>query len=173
MQTDEEVMKLYQNGNVAAFEILYNRYSSKVYGYLKKRIRDEEAANDIYQKVFLKLHENREKFDPSQLFAPWLFTMTRNLLIDWYRSKKEIPSDTVEETIDVVATEIESEVEITELVKMLPEKYREMVELRYFEDLDFEEIAKRTKIKEATVRKLVSRGVLKLKALVGGTKNET
>ncbi|MCB0349058.1 MAG: RNA polymerase sigma factor, partial [Bdellovibrionales bacterium] len=84
-------MKLYQNDNFTAFEELYGRYTSRVYSYLRKRLSSSEAIEDLYQKVFLKLHENRGKYDDKLLFAPWLFTITRNVLIDWYRLKKDLP----------------------------------------------------------------------------------
>ncbi len=175
MQTDEKLMVLYQNGNLQAFEELYSRYTSRVYAYLKKRLNTNDVVEDLYQKIFLKLHENREKYDPSLLFAPWLFTISRNVLIDWYRLKKDIPMDKIEIVVDTLSEEVKVDDEkwdIKAMIESLPENYKQMIELRYIEDLDFEEIAKKLNIKESNVRKIVSRGVIKLRKLVLGEKNE-
>lgn len=177
MQTDEQLMKMYQNGSMAAFEELYSRYTSRVYSYLRKRLADTDGVDDVYQKVFLKLHENREKYDSKYLFAPWLFTLTRHVLIDWYRLKKDTPVEKIEVLVDMqeiqeVVPEETYDASIKELLAELPDKYKEMIELRYVEDLEFSEIAERLKLKESNVRKIVSRGVLKLRQRLAGDKNE-
>ncbi len=174
MQTDEQLMKLYQNGDMAAFEELYTRYTSRVYSFLRKRLAASDAIDDVYQKVFLKLHENRLKYDANQAFAPWLFTLTRHILIDWYRIKKDIPMEQIEVLLDANQNPIGDkdfdDKNILALVDELPEKYKNLVELRYIEDLDFGEIAERLKLKESNVRKIISRGILKLRQkLVGDT----
>lgn len=172
MQTDEQLMKLYQSGDMAAFEELYSRYTSRVYAYLRKRLQVVDAIDDVYQRVFLKLHEHRMKYDTKQLFAPWLFTLTRHVLIDWYRVKKDIPVEQIEVLVDLQVTAEKQESNIDELLSELPAKYKEMIELRYIEDLDFGEIARRLKLSESNVRKILSRGILQLRKKMLGEKNE-
>jgi len=59
-KSDEELMKAYQLGNAEAFELLYGRYSPRVYGYLCKKISNRVAADDVFQTIFLKLHKFRQ-----------------------------------------------------------------------------------------------------------------
>ncbi len=175
MQTDEKLMVLYQDGDLGAFEELYNRYTSKVYAYLRKRLQRNDAVEDLFQKVFLKVHENRDKYNPELLFAPWLFVITRNILIDWYRRKKDVAVENIEFLLDGQEREVDAgdqDLDIKAMIQKLPENYRQMVELRYLEELDFEDIAKKLNIKESNVRKIVSRGVIKLRGLILGDKNE-
>jgi RNA polymerase sigma-70 factor, ECF subfamily len=169
LQTDEELMLLYQNGSVEAFEELYIRYNSKVYGYLKKRLNSNDAIEDLFQKIFMRLHEQKDKFNKGYLFAPWLFTITRNILIDWYRVKKHIPTDQIEYLKDMqIEDKKEEHLAVNEVVELLPLKYKQAIQLRYSEGFEFNEIAKALNLTESNARKLVSRGLGKLKALLTG-----
>src|SRR6266481_6073957 len=86
--SDEELMALYQQGEEVAFNRLYLRYSDRVYGFLRKRLRDPQAANDVFQASFLKLHRSRDQFNPSFMFAPWLFAVVRTVLLDWHKDSR-------------------------------------------------------------------------------------
>ena len=89
-QTDEQLMKLYQNGEDSAFRVLYERHSSKVYGFLSKRIRDKEKVAEIYQDVFIKLHKSKDLYKSSLPLLPWMFTVTRSVMLDELRKNKNI-----------------------------------------------------------------------------------
>jgi RNA polymerase sigma-70 factor (ECF subfamily) len=86
--SDEELMVLYQQGEEKAFQTLYERYSGKLYGYIKKKVFNLEEAQDILQQSFLRLHKSRHSYDPKYPFSAWLFTICRNLEIDYFRKHK-------------------------------------------------------------------------------------
>src|SRR5947209_1135453 len=81
-KSDEALMVDYQRGDEKGFDELYRRHSAKVYGYLRKRVSDRARTDELFQAIFMKLHESRAKYDSAYLFSPWLFTVCRSVLID-------------------------------------------------------------------------------------------
>ncbi len=138
--------------NAAAFEELYNHYLPKVYGFLLNRIGQKELAEDLTSEVFAKALANISKFnDRGVPFAAWLFRIARNTLIDYTRKKKEILTDAVEafepppEHSEAKATiglmQDEKKEFIRKTMENLPEKYQTVLSLKFFEELDNDEIA--------------------------------
>lgn len=176
-KSDEELMLAYQAGHEDAFHTLYGRYSSKVYGFLVAKLRDRATADDAFQATFLKLHQNRDKYDSALPFTPWLFTVCRSAMIDTLRSRKR---HTQLEELNPVAVEnavADSPLEVPALphhlqvpvqMQALPETQRQALELRYLQDLSFDEIARRLGTSSENSRQLVSRAVKKLRKLVQG-----
>lgn len=168
--TDEELMKAYQQGDEQAFATLYRRHSAKVYGYIRKSVRDQTFADDVFQATFMKLHSARAHYDPSFPFLPWLFTICKSAMIDGLRKRQQIQEDLNEVAIEQ-AVAVTSHAEGPRLPELntLPEAQRKAIELRYGEDLSFEEIAKRLDTSPTNVRQLVSRAIKRLKSLTGNS----
>ena len=166
--TDEELMVLYQEGHAEAFDRLYRRYSDRVYGYLRKRLHDPHAANDVFQASFLKLHRSKEQFNSTFAFAPWLFTVVRSVLLDWHKAQKynALNCELKEENFQVADTPETITAFPRPALAKLPEPQRLAIEMRYFGELSFEEIATRLETSPGNVRKLVSRGIRSLKSLL-------
>lgn len=173
LKTDEELMMEYQEGNELAFEVLYSRYSRKTYGFLHKHIFDKNVLDDVFQATFMKLHQSRSLYNPTHPFAAWLFVICKSVMTDHLRknmkSKEIASSDTLESEAGIaLLPSNNSTLDSTDSLNQLPKKQREAVQMRYLEDLDFEEIAKKLETSSANARKLVSRGILELKTLVKG-----
>jgi RNA polymerase sigma-70 factor (ECF subfamily) len=167
---DEELMTAYQAGHEEAFTRLYQRYSGKGYGFLSSRLQDPALVDDAYQATFLKLHQTRAKYDPTMPFAPWLFTVCRSAMIDTLRAKNRVQSkeDLDEAAVDeAVAPEAQEIAAIPELAVLAPNQ-RTALELRYIQDLSFEEISRRLQTTPENTRQLISRAVRKLRKLVPG-----
>lgn len=160
-------MVLYQSGEQNAFNELYNRYSNRVYGFLRKRMKDPHSVNDLFQGVFLKLHRSRDLFNPTFMFAPWLFTIVRTTLLDWQKDHRNHVK-----TIEWTDSEVLQDQEVLPRpdTSDLPESQRLAVEMRYFDELSFEEIATRLNTTSGNVRQLVSRGLKNLKSVFGEEK---
>ena len=77
-----ELMVLYQGGDIEAFNCLYDKYKSQVYGYLQKREEKRTEVDEIFQDVFLRLHRSRSRYKGEFPFEPWLFAVVRNSLVD-------------------------------------------------------------------------------------------
>lgn len=165
--TDEELMQAYQNGADGAFDLLFKRHSSRVYGFLMNHLKNRMKADDVFQATFLKLHQARRHYDPTYPFAPWLFTVCKSVLTDsarkWSRSREDSNDEMVACAVDEKTVEERPVVSLEGLSK----QQRTALELRYFDELRFEEIAERLQTSPSNVRKLVSRGIQTLKNLNG------
>ncbi len=168
-QTDEQLMKLYQNGEDSAFRVLYERHSSKVYGFLSKRIRDKEKVAEIYQDVFIKLHKSKDLYKSSLPLLPWMFTVTRSVMLDELRKNKNIEIVNIDDVENLLVADItnDSGSDLLDLLQNLPEPQRQALEMRYVKDNTFEEIAESLNIKPINARQVISRGLKKLRELIG------
>ncbi|MDT8317080.1 MAG: sigma-70 family RNA polymerase sigma factor [bacterium] len=170
--TDEELMELYKDGSMKAFEKLYGRHRAKVYGYLGKRVKNRFDRDEIHQNVFLKLHRSRHSYNSSFPFLPWLFTVCRNVMIDYMRAKEAKEGKLVQDDgiIDNFAAE-EKEAPginlLTPAIAKLNEDQREAIRMRYGEDFSFDDIAIKLDTSAPNARKIVSRAVKKLRGLLG------
>ncbi len=163
-----ELMALYQEGDIEAFNCLYDKYKSLVYGYLYKRVNKRTEIDDIFQDVFLRLHHSRSRYKSEFPFEPWLFTVLRNSLIDYYRKKKKEYPDVSLDGLEVTpsALQVEDKHNLDGLLPKdadLKKSQRQAIELRYGEDFSFEEIADTLGTTSSNARQLVSRALKKLR----------
>jgi RNA polymerase sigma factor (sigma-70 family) len=164
--TDEELMALYQAGDEAAFNLLYHRYSGRVFGYLRLKLESREGVEEVFQATFLKLHHSRNLYQKGLPFPPWLFTITRNTLIDWCRKNKRL--EAFNHSIQNESLEswdpsgLQHPDEMPDLT-LVPEPQRKALQMRYYEQLSFDEIAQRLSTSPANVRQLISRGIKRLR----------
>lgn len=170
MITDEELMEQYQQGHVDAFNVLYQRYSKKLYGYLAKRLPG--AQDELFQRVFLKLHENRLLYDPSQRFSPWFFTIARNTLVDYVRREQSKPAVTEldEERhgilgLEAVADDHKQTVLAQAITTLKPED-RSLLEKRYHQEASYNELASELGLSPVATRKRISRILNKIRSLL-------
>lgn len=171
--TDEELMLAYAKGSEQAFQHLYKRHSSKVYGYLVNKLKDRALADDAFQTSFMKLHKSRKKYDPALPFSPWLFTVCKTAMLDMLRARSR--TDRREElnpaAIENAVSETHEEAASLPSLQALPAHQRQALELRYLEELSFDEIAVKLETSSENSRQLVSRAVKKLRnSLQGGEK---
>lgn len=164
--SDEVLMQAYQNGDNRAFELLFQRHSSRVYGFLLNQLKDRAQADDVFQGTFLKLHKARRHYDPSFPFGPWLFTVCKSVLVDHFRRKGRNREDLREDLIAAAVDERTQEKSGPAVsLEGLPANQRVAIELRFGDELSFEAIAKKLETSPANVRQLVSRGIQKLRSL--------
>jgi RNA polymerase sigma-70 factor (ECF subfamily) len=162
--SDEELMVMYQTGSEEAFQTLYRRHSEKIYGFLRSRIWNDERAAELFQEVFLKMHKSKHLYNQSLPALPWIFSVTKSVLVDGLRADKKAKRD-AEHTSETTANDEQQPVaEVTSLLSRLPESQRKAVELRYVDEKTFEEIAATLDTTSQNARKIVSRAVAKLKA---------
>lgn len=165
-KSDEELMRSYQEGEQMAFEILFKRYSSRVLGFLSKRLSQTQLAQDLTQDVFLKLHRSRAQYAPSLAFAPWLFSITRSVWIDHLKkNRKEEPTEQAFLEKLSPATELVFESQDEILGQLIP-KQKTAVTMKIYDDATFEEIAIKLSTSSENARQLVSRGLKRLREVV-------
>ncbi|MBE6341582.1 MAG: sigma-70 family RNA polymerase sigma factor [Marinilabiliaceae bacterium] len=161
---DSDLIRGFQFGNDASFGVLWNRYRSRLRGFVRRHV-DYNDVDDILQetsvKVFSSLREHRYKDDGR--FFSWVAKIAANCVKDYYRSRKKICSFTdsehaldyfnessqVAEVCDNVESEIikdEEKKRLGLMVQMLPEKVQQVAIMRCFNDMKFEEIAEETNV---------------------------
>lgn len=159
--TDEELALSYINGNNRAFDELLSRSQDKIFNYIMYIVKDEDLANDLFQETFLKAITKMQsgKYTDSGKFFWWLTRVAHNVIIDHYRALKN--RHVVEPTKDNDLSNLnsnsvldgcrESEManiqvlcDVKRLMEALPEQQREVVFMRYYQELSFKEIAKIT-----------------------------
>ena len=99
--SDEDVVKLYlETQNVAYFNILYERYSGKIFAKCISLLKEESSAEDATQDVLMKVLLNMSKFSGRSRFSTWVYSITYNYCIDYLRRKKKDPSVYVDDFIE-------------------------------------------------------------------------
>jgi len=171
-ESDEILMAKYQLGSEQAFQALYTRHSSKIFGYLKAKVRSDEIAADLFQEVFVKVHRSKNLYSNSLPLLPWLFSITRSVLIDGFRKKKRI-GEVYGLDLDQLSPEKNEEIsfDLVPAMSSLPEQQRLATHMRYMDEKTFEEIARTLKTSPMNVRQIVSRSVRQLKELMKGDKS--
>lgn len=166
---DEELMVMYQNGSEEAFQAIYQRHAERIYGFLRRRVWNEERAAELFQEVFLKLHRSKRLYNRSLPALPWIFSITRSVLVDGLRVDTRVARGK-EESGPPPAVELPASAggELTELLGRLPESQRRALELRYVDERTFEEIAANLKTSAPNARKIISRAVARLKSIARG-----
>jgi len=149
---DEALMAAYQDGNVRAFEVLFERHRRPLFTFLVHRLGDRALAEDIFQDIFLRIAKKRESFEAGRRFRPWLFTIAHNAIIDNHRRKSVRSAINAEESMDKEHADahrgplehaVQKEVAcgISEALAKLPEEQREVFLMRERAGLDFATIA--------------------------------
>ncbi len=156
-------MKAYQQGDFAAFDTLYRIKSPRLYRYLQKRVSRKEWVDECFQSVFLKFHHARHLFDPAYSVDQWLFAIARSALLDHFRKQgREVDIDTaitVEDLMDCPERAEQSEI----AMEGLSSEQKKVVEWRALDEVSYREIAERLNQSEASIRKIFSRAVKKLR----------
>jgi len=163
--SDEELMVMYQSGSEDAFQTLYRRHSAKIYGFLRSRVWNDERAAELYQEVFLKMHRSKNLYDKSLPVLPWIFSITKSVLVDGLRADRKSARDSEFQSEE--PTQEGSLADVADLLTRLPESQRRVVEMRYVNEKTFEEIAEALQTSPQNARKVVSRAIAKLKTFAG------
>ena len=159
--TDEMLALQYVDGDVKAFDVLLARNQQKLYSYILFVVRDPEVANDVFQETFLKVITKLQEghYTDSGKFSFWLTRIAHNVMMDTYRQQKS--EHIVEATEDNDLNKLRSEdlldinreneyvnaqilKDVRHLMDTLPAPQREVVYMRYYQELSFKEISEVT-----------------------------
>lgn len=146
---DKALIEAFQSGDEFAFVSLYNRYKSPVYAFCVKMLGDRAAAQDVLQETFLRVYENRDRLLNTGSFKAWVFTIARNQCLNALRrSSRRVPLDEETARLTPGIQEAGAPLERSEQVELinrflnqLHEDYREVLILREYQNLSYEEIA--------------------------------
>ena len=160
--TDDDLVKLYESGNNKAFEVILNRYKSRVYTYIFLIVRNKELTEDIFQEAFIKAIATIQqgRYVESGRFLGWINRIAHNLIIDHFRKEKNentfstdgLEYDFVnnskysEKSFEDVINNEQVLQDVVHLVNYLPDSQQEVVRMGFLQDLSFKEIADRTNV---------------------------
>lgn len=175
-RTDEEVARRVQAGEMEDFGILVKRYEAKIKRYARKFLFGYEDAEDVVQDVFLKAYINIQSFNASQKFSSWLYRIAHNEFINAIKKKGRerlslfdldalFPHPVAKESLDDDINSRELREALDKILDKVDLKYREVLVLYCFEELNYREIAEVLHIPAATVGVRIKRGRQLIKSL--------
>lgn len=158
--TDEQLVTAYASGNNEAFDTLLLRHKVRLFNYILQMVRDRDVADDIFQETFVKaiLTIKQGRYNDMGKFSAWITRIARNLVIDSFRAGKSEAAvstddtnldilnrrELAEETIEDAMIDIQIEEDLRRMIDELPEPQREVLNMRFYRDLSFKEIAELT-----------------------------
>ncbi|MBP5393308.1 MAG: sigma-70 family RNA polymerase sigma factor [Bacteroidaceae bacterium] len=181
--TDHELVVLYEEGNDSAFDVLLARHQAYIYSYILFLVKDSDVANDFFQDTFQRaiIAIRSHKYQTSGKFSAWLTRIAHNLVLDQGR-KCETTQTVREEQVAPKALNsmrlseatredemIDSQTResIRSYLEYLPEPQREVVILRFYDDLSFKEIAEQTGVSINTALGRMRYALINLRKLIG------
>jgi RNA polymerase sigma-70 factor (ECF subfamily) len=166
MLTDEQLMLEFQAGKSWAFDELFQRYRNPVYGFFRRRLPDIHRAEDMAQETFVVILRGAERYEERAKFRTYLYAIALKLL--WTERRKELREP--ESSMDPAEVRTESDTLrgtwIRDALARLDADHREVLMLREYEQLSYEEIAELLQIPVNTVRSRLFRARGELKALL-------
>jgi RNA polymerase sigma-70 factor, ECF subfamily len=174
---DADLIKEFRKGNTEAFSELVNKYSRPLTMTILRIIRDAEEAKDISQMVFLKAYEGLPRFVMASSFKTWLYSIALNTARDHLRKRRPVQIadalDTLIDPSEPVGDRLDKErnlVKLREAIEALPLKQRLTLQLRIYEEMDYEEIAKMVGGSAGSARVNFFQAAKTLKEKLGSTK---
>ena len=172
-QQDLRLVKLAREGDEKAFASLMNRYRDSIYYMLLKIVRNPSDADDLTIEAFGKAFRNIHLYTPNFAFSTWLFRIATNNCIDFIRKKKSIPTAIDQNPLEQEnpASNLQSDTpdpeeelirqqkvdQLQDVVAQLKPRYRKLIELRFFKEYSYEEIAHELDLPLGTVKAQIFR----------------
>ena len=182
--TDEEIVARVLSGQEHLFETLVRRYQTRILSHVARMVGSREDALDLSQEIFLKVFGALDRFNPEFRFSTWLFRIAGNAAIDHLRKRKPrtIPLETTDSDGHVSSPEYKSSDldpfgrlrntergdAIARAIADLPAEFRELIALRHFTGLSYEEIAEVKNMPLGTVKNKLFRARAVLKERLAG-----
>lgn len=161
--TDEQLAVLYMGGENKAFDVLLERNKSKLFSYIYFIVHDEDVANDVFQDTFIKIIVKLQNgiYAPTGSFSAWCLRIAHNIIMDNYRETRSgrfveptgdndlsnLRVDSVQE-MNIESKYVNSQilVDVRRLMNSLPATQREVVYMRFYQQMSFKEIAETTNV---------------------------
>ncbi len=180
--SDEQLVKNYAKGDNDAFDTLLARYQQKIYSYILFLVHDAEVADDLFQETFMKaiVTIRQGRYVESGRFSAWLTRIAHNLVIDKYRQDRNsnvISNDASDAdlfndaslsdiTVEMKMITEQSLTDVGRLLRELPDNQKEVLYMRFYQDLSFKEIADATGVSINTALGRMRYGLINLRKMV-------
>lgn len=171
IDADDKELVIAAKANPDEFQAIVDRYWNRLFCYIRRMFYfNQEDIEDILQEVFIKIYKYLNDYDDNMAFSTWVYQITRNTAIDEIRKRKARPETVWLEDEDLVKVlksnfslekefiNSESLTKVKEVIVAMPEKYREVLILRFIEEKSYEEIMDIVQLPKGTIASLVNRG---------------
>lgn len=181
LMTDEELAIMYVDGDNKAFDLLLSRNQEKLFTYILFVVRDREMANDMCQETFFKVVSRLQqgKYIANGKFSAWLMRIAHNVIMDWYRQQRAqniVDAPKENDLSNVGSTLLESSREgelvnnqvmedVRRMMSHLPASQREVVFMRFYQQMSFKEIAEATGVSINTALGRMRYAILNLRRM--------
>jgi len=138
------------------FEMLWNDFNNELSNYIKSKVSQVHDAEDLLQEVYIKIYKNLDQLEKQAAVKSWIFKITKNTIIDYYKKKKDllVTPDDLAQFVDSIESEDNMNDEISECLKHmifdLPEKYKDVYDLYENKNMKHSEIVKELDISLST-----------------------
>lgn len=188
--SDEDLLARFIRGQAEAFGVLLRRYERELYGYLRRYLGDSTLAEDVFQNSFVQLYAKLDQYEIGRPVRPWLYTLATHQAIDALRRVGRHPTVSLDQTLsDTGEGELQSLLGMLEArgpsplevlqaeerrarvragVEKLPEIFREVVLLAYYQGLKYREIAEVLNVPVGTVKSRLHAALIRLQELWAG-----
>src|SRR3989304_9326294 len=165
-QTDEQLVREIQEGNILAFETIVKRYQSRLWHFVRRITPREGVAEEVVQDALLHFYRTIDRVDATRKVSSYLYVIARNAAVSRIRQEKkvvrlndlEIPVD--DETVFDGFSRVENKEKVARTLRQLPTSYRRVIKMFYFDELSYEEISRTLKVPVNTVRTNIRRATL-------------
>lgn len=180
VQSDKDLVKKYLNGDNSSFETLLMRHKSRIFGFIMSKIKNRDITEDIFQDTFIKVINSlqRGKYNEEGKFLPWTMRIAHNLVIDHFRKTSKMksirPTDqfnifdlihdgNIGQDEQMIKKRVHSD--LNNLIFDLPIEQREVLKMRYFEEMSFKKISDLTGVSINTALGRMRYALINLRSL--------
>ena len=178
--SDQELVKNYINGDNSSFEVLLNRHKNRVFAFIMSKIKNKDLSEDIFQDTYIKVVNSLQKgkYNEEGKFLPWVMRIAHNLVIDHFRKQKKMQMIRSNNDFDIFDVIKDSKInadeklikdqifsDLNSLIDKLPSDQKEVLKMRYYEELSFKKIAEHFDISINTALGRMRYALINLRAL--------
>ena len=179
--TDQQLVRLYIEGNTESLSTLVTRYKDKIYTSIYLLVKDKYLAEDLFQDVFIRIIDtlNGGRYTDEGKFLPWALRIAHNMCVDHFRKVKRSPSIKTSDDRDIFEVlnffepgadhkmmQTQSHERVRKMIDMLPQDQREVIIMRHYADLSFKEIAELTKCSINTALGRMRYGLINMRKMM-------
>lgn len=171
--SDESIVAEITSGNVDMFAEIMARYEAKLTRYVIYLIHDNITATDVVQETFIKAYQNLNSFNPKYKFSSWIYRIAHNEAMNAIKKHRflyseevdDLPSKEYEQNISELIDDDLLKINVHDCLRQLEPKYREVIQLVYFENMKYDDVSDVLHIPSSTVGVWLSRAKSKLKLI--------
>ncbi|MCF2873092.1 MULTISPECIES: RNA polymerase sigma factor [Tenacibaculum] len=179
--SDSVLVKNYINGKELAIELLIKRHQQRLYSFIYSKIQDRDTTEDIFQDTFIKVIRTlkRGSYNEEGKFLPWVMRIAHNLIIDYFRKSNRMPTFNNTDDFDIFSVlsdgtlNAENQIikeqilsDVKDLVEELPEEQKEVLKMRIYNDMSFNEISENTGVSINTALGRMRYALINLRKIV-------